>query len=66
MNCVAACKSCNSRKDNLTPEEANMKLIYVPYEPNHFEHMILLNRSILADQMEYLLAGVPKHSRILQ
>jgi len=27
--------------------------------------MILQHRNILADQMDYLLAGVPKHSRIL-
>jgi hypothetical protein len=26
--------------------------------------LILQNRGILADQMEYLLSGVPKHSRI--
>ena len=37
-----------------------MPLIYVPYVPNRHEHFILRNRRILADQMEYLLAGVPK------
>lgn len=64
-NCVTACKSCNAKKGNKTLKEAKMELLYVPYVPTHYEHMILQNRKILADQMEYLLAGVPKHSRIL-
>lgn len=65
MNVVTACKLCNQKKGNKTLKEARMELLYVPYIPNHFEHMILQNRNIIADQMEYLLAGVPKHSRIL-
>jgi len=65
MNVVTACKDCNSKKGHKTLKEANMELLYVPYVPNHYENMILQNRNILADQMEYLLAGVPKHSRIL-
>lgn len=63
-NVVTACVKCNLRKGSKTLEQANMKLLYVPYEPNHYEHLILLNRNILADQMEYLLSGVPKHSRV--
>lgn len=37
-NCVAACRSCNRRKANLTPEEAGMKLRRQPAEPSplHF------------------------------
>ncbi len=65
MNVVTACVLCNNKKDSKTLKEAKMELLYVPYEPNHFESMILQNRNILADQMEYLLSGVPKHSRIL-
>ena len=64
-NVVTACKSCNSKKSNKTLKEARLELLYIPYEPNHYEHMILLNRSILADQMDYLMTGVPKHSRVL-
>lgn len=64
-NLVTACKPCNNKKDNKTLQEARMELLYIPYEPNHFENMILQNRNILADQMDYLLTGVPKHSRIL-
>lgn len=63
-NLVAACRGCNSRKDNRTPEEAGMPLLYVPYAPNRNEAFILANRRILADQMEFLLQGVPKHSRL--
>ncbi len=65
MNVVTACKECNSKKGHKTLKQARMELLYVPYEPNHYENMILQNRTILADQMDYLLAGVPKHSRIL-
>lgn len=64
MNLVAACRGCNSRKDNRTPEEARMPLLYVPYVPNRNEAFILANRRILADQMEFLLQGVPRHSRL--
>jgi hypothetical protein len=64
MNLVAACKTCNNRKANKTPEAARMKLHYVPYVPNHFEAVIMRGRRILADQMEFLLQGVPKHSRL--
>lgn len=63
-NVVTACKPCNMKKGRKLLENINMKLIYVPYEPNHYENMILLNRNILADQMEYLLSGVPKNSRV--
>jgi 5-methylcytosine-specific restriction endonuclease McrA len=65
MNVVTACKDCNSKKGSKTLKEAGLELLYIPYVPNHYENMILQNRTILADQMEYLLSGVPKHSRIL-
>lgn len=66
MNVVTACKKCNSVKSDKTLKEARLELLYVPYEPNHYEHMILLNRNILADQMDYLKSGIPKHSRVFQ
>ena len=65
MNVVTACKDCNAKKGAKTLKEAGLELLYAPYEPNHFENMILQNRNILADQMDFLLSGVPKHSRIL-
>lgn len=66
VNVVAACGGCNKAKDARTPEQANMKLLYVPYAPNRAEYLILMNRTILADQMEFLKARVSKDSRILK
>jgi hypothetical protein len=63
-NLVSACKMCNNRKDDRTPEEAKMPLLYVPYVPNIHEVFILRNRNILFDQMEFLCASIPKHSRL--
>jgi len=64
-NIVSACRTCNAKKDDRTPEQAGMELLYVPYIPNRHEAFILANRNILADQMAFLLQGVPKHSRLL-
>lgn len=63
-NLVSACKACNLRKGNRTPEQARMPLLYVPYVPSLHEAFILRNRRILADQMEFLMAGVPAGSRL--
>lgn len=63
-NVVTSCRPCNQRKDNRTPEEANMKLIYIPYLPSYNETLILKNRRILADQMLFLMKGVSKKSRL--
>lgn len=64
-NVVSACGGCNKYKDARTPEEANMKLLYVPYAPNRAEYLILKNHTILADQMEFLKTRVSKDSRVL-
>jgi HNH endonuclease len=65
QNVVASCGGCNKVKDDRTPEEARMKLLYVPYAPNRAEYLILMNRTILADQMDFLLSRVTKDSRLL-
>lgn len=65
QNVVASCSGCNKVKDDRTPEESGMKLLYVPYAPNRAEYLILMNRTILADQMEFLLSRVTKESRLL-
>lgn len=65
MNVVTACRSCNHRKSNRTPEQAKMPLLYAPYVPSLWEDFILRNRRILADQMEFLMAHVPRSSRLL-
>lgn len=59
-NCVTACGQCNQKKDARTPEEAGMKLLAVPYIPNLAEYLILQNRKILADQMDFLRAFARK------
>jgi hypothetical protein len=64
MNVVTACRSCNTLKGGRTPESARMALLYAPYVPNRYEHLILQNRRILHDQMEYLMARVPRYSRL--
>ena len=64
MNCISACRPCNGHKGNRLPEEANMSLLYLPYVPSLHEDMILRGRRILADQMEFLLASVPRNSRL--
>jgi hypothetical protein len=61
VNTVSACKPCNVEKANRTPEEAHMPLLYVPYAPSIFDKMILKNRKILADQMEFLAARASKN-----
>lgn len=65
MNCVTACKRCNNRKGNYLLEDCGMKLLYVPYVPCREEALILSNRRILADQMDFLKTALPAHSRQL-
>lgn len=45
-------------------EEWGRSLRYVPCVPNFYEAMILRNRNILADQTDFLLARVPRGSRL--
>lgn len=64
MNVVTACRACNHRKSDRTPEQAGMPLLYAPYVPSLWEDFILRNRRILADQMHFLVAHLPKTSRL--
>ena len=63
-NVVSACRSCNHLKGARTPEEAGMTLLAVPYEPNRAEYLVLSNRRILADQMEFLKKRFRRNSRL--
>ena len=65
MNVVTACRHCNGVKRNRTPEEAGTELLYAPYVPNKAEYLILTNRRIFADQMEFLKQHVSAHSRLV-
>jgi len=62
-NLVTACRACNVRKACRTPEEAGMRLLYVPYMPCRFEHFLLSGRHIVADQMAYLSAHLSRRRR---
>jgi len=64
MNVVTACRPCNQRKSGRTPEQAGLELLYAPYVPNKAEYLILSNRLILADQMDFLIHHVSAHSRV--
>jgi hypothetical protein len=61
---VTACRHCNERKGNRTPELAGMELLYAPYVPNKAEFLILTNRRILVDQMDFLARHVSAQSRL--
>ncbi len=65
MNVVTACRHCNGVKRNRTPEESGVELRYAPYVPNKAEYLILTNRKILSDQMEFLRQHVSASSRVL-
>lgn len=65
-NCITFCKSCNHAKGNKTLEEADIELIFIPYVPSMVEKLIMQNRRIIADQMEFLKARLPAHSRLHQ
>ena len=63
-NVVTACKRCNNQKADRTPEQADMKLLAIPFVPTHAEYIYLRARTILVDQMEFLKAHFPRKSRL--
>ncbi len=62
-NVVSACLPCNVRKGGRTPQQANMPLLAIPYRPSWVEHLILSNRNILSDQMDFLMSHLPRNRR---
>lgn len=64
MNVVTACRVCNQKKGSRTLDETGLELLYAPYIPNRAEFLILANRRIMADQMEFLKQHVAAHSRV--
>ena len=62
-NVVTACRRCNARKGCRTLEESHMPLLAVPYIPNMAEYLVLRNRRILADQMEFLKLQYKENTR---
>jgi len=65
-NVVTACRRCNNHKGGRTPEQAGMQLIAVPFTPTYAEYIYLKGRRVLADQMEFLLAHIPRTSPLHQ
>ena len=65
MNCVTACKACNNHKGSRSLEDLDWELLYAPYVPSREEALILRNRNVLADQMDFLRKMLPAHSRLL-
>ena len=62
-NVVSACLACNLKKSNRSPQQANMPLLAGPYRPCLGQHLILSNRNILADQMQFLVDHLPRDRR---
>lgn len=61
-NVATACRRCNNYKGGRTPEQAALELIAVPFTPTYAEYIYLKGRRVLADQMQYLLAHIPRTS----
>ncbi len=60
-NVVAACKRCNQFKGDKLLSETSLELLALPYRPNPYEYMALINsQRIRGDQFEYLR---PRFSR---
>lgn len=63
-NLVAACAGCNGYKADRLPEEAGMRLLYLPYVPSRYESFLLDGRNVRADVHEWLAKRLPKGSRL--
>lgn len=63
-NVATACRPCNHRKADRLLDELGMSLLAVPYAPNRAEGLILENRHILGDQMEFLRSWAGSKSRL--
>ena len=61
-NVATACRRCNNYKGGRTPEQAVMELSAVPFTPTDAEYIYLKGRRVLVDQMQYLLAHIPRSS----
>ena len=63
-NLVAACAACNGYKAARLPEEAGMRLLFLPYVPSRYESFLLDGRNVRADVHEWLARRLPKGSRL--
>ena len=53
-NLVCACKNCNQKKGNRTPQEANMSLVKKPKRPNRIHYFQRYVKDRQADWRPYL------------
>jgi 5-methylcytosine-specific restriction endonuclease McrA len=53
-NLVTACKRCNSKKGDFTPQDANMKLAQQPYKPSFIMFLRDFSGQIQEDWRPYL------------
>jgi hypothetical protein len=67
LNCTSACRRCNWHKGDRMLSECGpeLQLLFLPYVPTRNEFFILSGRNVLADQMDYLAASLPPHSRAI-
>jgi hypothetical protein len=65
-NVASACRNCNHRKNNRTPDEWGVELIAVPYAPCYAEHLILNGKTILTDQMGFLKTRLRRRSNLVE
>ncbi len=63
-NLVTCCKRCNAKKDDRTPDEANMKLHFKPYRPTLVEFLLYFNGALRKGWDEYLI-DYNKKERVL-
>lgn len=56
-NLVAACRTCNGRKGNRTPEEAGMPLLADPFEPRGVGALVVRAGTTRAEWAPWLSAG---------
>ena len=59
-NLVTACKSCNSKKGNYSPEEAGLRLAFKPYRPSYIMYLKDLSGNNYEDWKPYLFQSNSK------
>jgi 5-methylcytosine-specific restriction endonuclease McrA len=57
LNLVSACKRCNAKKGDYTPDEAGMSLKYKPYKPSYAIFLRDINGMKQEEWDEFLLSG---------
>jgi Restriction endonuclease len=59
-NVLTACRACNGRKDNRTPEEAGMLPLGLPYTPDHAAYLLLMGSGRVTGCQQAFLASMAK------